>query len=203
MSIADKITRLTTARDDIRTALEDKGIDASEHGFEDFADDISDISSGGNPNYIETIEGTLANPFANVDPSFFIQGENPVIEPTDIFNHYTVYIQIKDDQDDDLLEEAFIVSYGICINNFTQDKDLYAAVIDGGGYSYSAEKCSAITMTWIGESQASLSIAEGHLIVEGNEVTIDDTWTTTLTIIHHPMTGALAPAESETFGGNS
>lgn len=43
MSVADKITRLTTARDNIRTALGNKGIDASESGFEDFAEDIGSI----------------------------------------------------------------------------------------------------------------------------------------------------------------
>lgn len=40
MSISDKITQLTTIRSDIRTALTDKGIDASEHNFKDFAGDI-------------------------------------------------------------------------------------------------------------------------------------------------------------------
>ena len=47
MSIANQITRLTTARNAIITALEDKGIDASEHGFEDFAADIDSISQEG------------------------------------------------------------------------------------------------------------------------------------------------------------
>ena len=48
MSVADKITRLTTARNNIRTALAAKGITAaSGHGFEDFAEDINDITSGG------------------------------------------------------------------------------------------------------------------------------------------------------------
>ena len=45
MSVADKITRLTTARDNIRTVLSSKGINASENGFEDFADDIRNIPS--------------------------------------------------------------------------------------------------------------------------------------------------------------
>ena len=46
MSVADKITRLTTARDNIRTALSAKGVDANQSGFEDFADDIGSISNG-------------------------------------------------------------------------------------------------------------------------------------------------------------
>ena len=58
MSVADKITRLTTARDNIRTALSNNNIDASESGFEDFADDISNISSSDRPkiSQINTID---------------------------------------------------------------------------------------------------------------------------------------------------
>ena len=78
MSIADKITRLTVARNDIRTALNGKGVEASDHGFEDFADDIDSISGGGGPVVITEddvnfwdYDGTLiksysADAFANV-----------------------------------------------------------------------------------------------------------------------------------------
>ena len=45
MSIADKLTRLTAARDDTRTALAAKGQSVSTHGFEDFPDDIAAISA--------------------------------------------------------------------------------------------------------------------------------------------------------------
>lgn len=47
MSIADKITQLTTIRGDIRTALAGKGVSASDHDYADFADDIDSISGGG------------------------------------------------------------------------------------------------------------------------------------------------------------
>lgn len=43
MSIEQQLTRLTTARNNIRTALNNKGVAASEHGFEDFASDITAI----------------------------------------------------------------------------------------------------------------------------------------------------------------
>ena len=43
MSIADKINSLTTARNNIRTALINKGISAADHGFEDFASDVDSI----------------------------------------------------------------------------------------------------------------------------------------------------------------
>ena len=47
MSIADKITQLTTIRGDIRTALTGKGVSASDHDYADFAADIAAIPSGG------------------------------------------------------------------------------------------------------------------------------------------------------------
>ena len=37
---------LNTARTDIRSALEDKGVSASDHDFADFAQDIEDIQTG-------------------------------------------------------------------------------------------------------------------------------------------------------------
>ena len=54
MSIADELlelqqntTALGTARTDIRTALANKGVSASDHDFADFADDVESIPSGG------------------------------------------------------------------------------------------------------------------------------------------------------------
>lgn len=44
MSLADTIQRYATALSAIRAALVEKGISASSHGFEDFADDIDSIS---------------------------------------------------------------------------------------------------------------------------------------------------------------
>lgn len=43
--IASDILALTTARNNIRTKLEEKGVDASGHGFADFASDIESIPS--------------------------------------------------------------------------------------------------------------------------------------------------------------
>ena len=61
MSLADKITRLTSARNGIRSALARKSVDASTHGFEDFEDDIDSIPSGsgkgGEYHIVQTING--------------------------------------------------------------------------------------------------------------------------------------------------
>lgn len=47
MSIADKLAELVTIRSNIRTALEDQGVSASDHNFANFAVDIASISGGG------------------------------------------------------------------------------------------------------------------------------------------------------------
>lgn len=46
MSIASEITRLQNIKSDIRTALGNKGIDASTHNYADFANDIGNIQNG-------------------------------------------------------------------------------------------------------------------------------------------------------------
>lgn len=47
MSIADKITQLTTIRASMREKLVAKGVDASTHNFADFPNDVESIPSGG------------------------------------------------------------------------------------------------------------------------------------------------------------
>lgn len=47
MSISDKLTRLVNARNAIVEALTEKGVDATGHGYEDFAHDIAAIQAGG------------------------------------------------------------------------------------------------------------------------------------------------------------
>lgn len=49
MSIADKLSRLSTARNNIITAITNKGVTATGHGFEDFPNDIASITGGGAP----------------------------------------------------------------------------------------------------------------------------------------------------------
>lgn len=68
MSVADKITRLKTARDNIRTALASYDIDASDHGYEDFADDIEGITVFDPDDYAVNIIETTGDPI-EPDPS--------------------------------------------------------------------------------------------------------------------------------------
>ena len=69
MSIADKIGRLTTARNNIRAALIDKDVAAGSHGFEAFASDIAAISGGTVATATKTVTGA-----ANTTISFSVQG---------------------------------------------------------------------------------------------------------------------------------
>jgi len=69
MSIADKITRLKTARDNIRTALANYNVDASDHGYEDFADDIEGITIFDPDDYaVNVVEVPTGDPI-EPDPS--------------------------------------------------------------------------------------------------------------------------------------
>ena len=69
MSVADKITRLKTARDNIRTALASYDIDASDHGYEDFANDIEGISIFDPDDYIIKLVNRAAGERIEPDPS--------------------------------------------------------------------------------------------------------------------------------------
>jgi hypothetical protein len=72
MSIANKLDRLETARQDIITALYNKNIDADGHGIEHFAQDIDNISENirligktvnTNGTYIASDEGIMPNDY--------------------------------------------------------------------------------------------------------------------------------------------
>ncbi len=60
MSVADKITRLTTARNNIRTAFNNKGISAGSHGFEDFSADVPLVYDKGKSDFISIIDNNGA-----------------------------------------------------------------------------------------------------------------------------------------------
>lgn len=55
MSIASEITRLQNIKSNIRTALGNKGIDASTHNYANFADDIGDIQTGEQLNSLDSV----------------------------------------------------------------------------------------------------------------------------------------------------
>jgi hypothetical protein len=76
MSIADKITRLTAARDDIREAITNKGIDAENAGFEGFADLIDAIPLGYKAQYVSDrfvgTKSTLGPYIIDFEPKSFM-----------------------------------------------------------------------------------------------------------------------------------
>lgn len=61
MSIASEITRLTTAKADLKTAIEGKGVTVpSDATLDDYADYVDDISYGGDLNKKWTTDGIMA-----------------------------------------------------------------------------------------------------------------------------------------------
>lgn len=61
MSLADKVTQLRTIRSEIRAALVEKEVAASDHDFADFAEDIESITGGGNQPTLNAPSITFAN----------------------------------------------------------------------------------------------------------------------------------------------
>lgn len=62
MSIADKITQLTSIRAAIRTALQSKGVSAVAHNFDDFANDILAIPTAGNIQSSKRVSAKVTGP---------------------------------------------------------------------------------------------------------------------------------------------
>lgn len=85
MSVADKITRLTTARNNIRTALANKGVSASSHGFEDFATDIGNIVVATPIDVSTNAEMSSALTAANVGKAYRFVGTTGTYTNGDIY----------------------------------------------------------------------------------------------------------------------
>lgn len=124
---------------------------------------------GGNPNYIETIEGTLANPWGTHNPSDLWQGlvskdismqlSCTISDPIDLYA-YPYYGAEEDPEDTDAI--MFIYGY-----------------ITGK----SASLLKIYNLTY--EKTGGLIIAAQ--VINRNRTDYDPTSPCTLTIIHHPM----------------
>lgn len=131
---------------------------------------IVDIEEGGNPNYVETIEGTLANPWGNIDPSELQQSvlaRNASVEmdidATELgFGH--IYLT---------MEQFLNTSLGI---GFT-------GVLNTGIFP---ERWTALIVgyTLNGLFQEALLLQAESVTAMGQQASAAPT---TLTIIHHPL----------------
>ena len=143
-----------------------------------------DIEEGGNPNYMETIEGTLANPWGDIDPSELHQSV--------LSGDASVYLKI----------DATALGFGhveISLSPF-QDSLIYFTGIATSGSNVEGWMALALYYKLPGTF-------ERARLLQNNTVTDMSQYatmlSTVLTVIHHPMNGVLSPAETQTFGGNA
>jgi len=142
---------------------------------------MSGGGGGGNPNYVQTITGTLANPWGDYpSQTLFSNALN---------NNITLLIRFNTG------------------NAWTRDFPIYTDRHDIG-YSGNvnfvetngAEIVSAYWILW------GTSLEEAFMYSSFTDKTDMSSMAahipTVLTIIHHPMTGSITPAENTTFGGD-
>lgn len=122
-----------------------------------------DIEEGGNPNYVETIEGTVQSPWGGVSVSELVSEIEAGAATAFIeVNNNKVYLSYYPD-------DGFIGG-GVCTSN----------VIFGGGLT------SAIYLNYY-SSNGNKQLAKTYTS-NGTVSDISNSTVTTLTIIHHPLT---------------
>lgn len=135
MSIASEIVALTTDRNDIRTALVNKGVTAAaNHGFDDFASDIASIVTGGTFNVIETPDshgGTVLEiTTQDLDLS------NDTVTPETLLSGYTAH-----DASGMQITGTLAMPYVPVLENMVNFYDYDGTLL----YSYSASDFQALT----------------------------------------------------------
>lgn len=116
--------------------------------------------SGGNPNYIETIEGTLENPWGNYNYSELI---------TDINNH-EISCELTVRPGDHAIGHLFY----------------YGTALSGWGFVYGT--ANTINNLYRVMYKADGTLNKARIFTSFNEYTeIDPATPCTLTVIHHPM----------------
>lgn len=83
MSVATEITRLQTAKADIKTAIEEKGVTVGDGTIDTYAEKIAEISSGGQGSYDEVYEAGKKTIIDGIDGlyRFFTNGQNMGLLP--------------------------------------------------------------------------------------------------------------------------
>ena len=136
-----------------------------------------------NPNYVETIEGTLANPFGDINPM-------TLSEELTSFN----------------ASAELIVDARALVQDFVYLQASYRAPQDRLWFysvgAISETNTSAVGVTyWVnGDFYEAAALNAGQYMNIGPYAS---SLPTLLRIIHHPLVGSLPPAEPELFGGEN
>ena len=142
----------------------------------------------GNPNYVETISGTLANPWGEYAASELFSAARS----GDLTMYISASVAYSEGEAASTATLMFFPISGLPTFGFTKP-GASAAVLRFARVGYSTD--------------GALGIAVSGNINVNNEtqelLQIPGDTATTLAIIHHPMTGAMQMAESATFGGNA
>lgn len=127
-----------------------------------------DIEEGGNPNYVETIEGTLANPWGSVDPSALRQSV------------------LSGDASAMLDIDATVLGFGRAKIQMSPFNKAYIHFYGVSGASSSVEQWQVLSLDY--ELNGIFEVA--WLLQKGTVTDMSDYATklsTVLTIIHHPL----------------
>jgi len=145
------------------------------------------VADVGNPNYVETIEGTLANPWGGID-----------IE--------ALGLEINNHDDAHIIMEMTMGTSSARMAYFRYEASPISIFANQGTIDDGDSVVLAAYFVWDGSG----ALTEGVMFqgnAEGGTFTdllpMAQQITTVTTIYHHPMNGALSPAENHTFGGNA
>ena len=157
--------------EDIADAINAKTGETAAMAPGEMADAISSISGGGNPNYIETIEGTLGNPWGD----YSLRND---LAPKILSNDIDFYITFS-------LNGASYVA-------FPNRGTISAATHVCSAYSVTATAASLSLLRYsptgtLQSAKVIPELTENDSSWNGSGISLDPTTPCTLTIIHHPL----------------
>lgn len=141
MSIASEISALTADRNNIRSALAEKGVSAGTHGFDDFANDIGNIPSGtpwdGSYSFLAKVTVQAEDGGSASGGGNFEQGESCTVVATPDATHN--FVAWKNDNDETVSTNAtytFTVSGDVTLHATFAKKPINVTLTGNGNTTY-------------------------------------------------------------------